>query len=379
MAKKVQLKSEMTFETSKLRRGLKQGEQMIKTSAGKMSSSLAAIGVGLGAGAGIAGLAGVADQFDRIGKLSTRFGIASESLQRMNLAAQLSGTNLETVARAMNKLVLATNDGRFVEEFQRLGINLDEFRRLDAEQQFLAFADAMNALGDQNERTAITLKLLGERAGDLIPLLMSGSDGIEEMTDGLKTLSDQGVRDIERFNDSITKLKTNLAGVAAEQLEGLIDVMTLVGLIDAPERQAAGGRMINPAVSEGIRAGQRAERRRLLDIGARVPGGTGAVISGIAGSALVPIADPGDEIPPDPFAAAFAQQPRDPRKAPGLPFGMGLSVAMGLQGMEAQSKLAMGAVQVRNTKFNEQKKDSLNLERITKATEDTAVALKDAL
>jgi len=117
----------------------------------------------------------------------------------------------------------------------------------------------------------------------------------------------------------------------------------------------------------------------LLDIGARVPGGTGAVISGIAGSALVPIADPGDEIPPDPFAAAFAKQPRDPRKAPGLPFGMGLSVAMGLQGMEAQSKLAMGAVQVRNTKFNEQKKDSLNLERITKATEDTAVALKDAL
>jgi len=395
MAKKVQLKSEMTFETSKLRRGLKQGEQMIKTSAGKMSSSLAAIGVGLGAGAGIAGLAGVADQFDRIGKLSTRFNVGVESLQRLGHAAKLSGANIETVAKAMNVLVQRSREAPMAKEFQALGIQIEEFQQLNPEQMFLEFADAIAKSKDSNEAMAVSLRILGEEAGELMPMLKAGGKAIQEMAEGINALDEQSVRQIEMFNDALERLKETsmvlsgglLAGLA-RQLERLAgterkndQIRSLQAAGASPEVIEVMRRAFNyetgdvdPDLMREIgkeRDDQRAKQDLEREAEIALAKAKRDRIMGRANT-LRPAGDPVSM----PMAAAFGNPAVN---IPGMPFGMGLSVAMGLQGMEAQSKLAMGAVQVRNTKFNEQKKDSLNLERITKATEDTAVALKNAL
>jgi hypothetical protein len=354
--KRVKLEGQMTWDNSRLKRGLTESESIIRAGAGRITGILGAVGVGVGVAGLVSGLKTVAEQFDRIGKLSTRFGIGVEGLQRLGHAAELSGANIEQVAKAMNVLVQRSREANMVEEFAKLGIEVERFKRLNPEQMFMEFADAIANMSDKNEATAISLRLIGEEAAELMPLLNSGSEGIAGMTKGMKVLSDEGVRDIERFNDAITKLKTNLAGLGAEQLEGLIDALTWLGLIDAPpDRKPTDhtvlGRRIDPNVISGVGTGQDAAQRskeerakaarKSLDEGlirSISPSGVGTEVpfNIASGRGFVPVGHGGDDFAdgihhPNPFAPMGGA---GGARGGGLPFGLGPAImAGGLAGM----------------------------------------------
>jgi len=214
----------MTWDNSRLKRGLTESESIIRAGAGRITGILGAVGVGVGVAGLVSGLKTVAEQFDRIGKLSTRFDVSAEALQRLGFAAEQSGADMEIVAKAMQRLNQVIHDGSMDDEFRKLGLSVEELKKMDFEGQILAYADAIKGMADQGKASAISMNVLGRQSGELMPFFKQGSDSIRAMTKDLHVLSDEGVDSIESFNDSVNKLKTNLAAIVAGPLAKFVDL-----------------------------------------------------------------------------------------------------------------------------------------------------------
>ncbi len=166
----------------------------------------------------------VAQVGDRIDKMSKRTGIATETLQGLGHAAELSGANLGDIEMSVKRLQAAQADAAFglqtyTREFERLGVEIKnengEFK--DTTELLLEVADGMKGLESDTDRTAVAVKLLGRSGTNLIPLLKQGSAAIREqmgeMAD-LGALMDKEMIDTSaEFIDNQQRLKMAALGV----------------------------------------------------------------------------------------------------------------------------------------------------------------------
>ena len=83
---------------------------------GRIGAGLAKFGPQIGAGLAAAGATVVAfgaktlESADRVGKLATQTGISVEGIQRLSHAAELGGTDIESLAKAQGRLTRVVSD-----------------------------------------------------------------------------------------------------------------------------------------------------------------------------------------------------------------------------------------------------------------------------
>lgn len=179
---------------------------------------------------GVVGLAGIAltlrrssDAIDELGKKSTALGVSTKELGRLSFAGQIAGTSLTGVANAikfMSKNIseAATGPSEVTRDFINLNLRVEELAKLRPAEAFLEIADAIKDLPTAMQKTEIAMALFGKAGAEMLPLLLTGSEGIEDLgkrADELGfTLSDTAVRGIEAANDSLTSFKAALQGTA---------------------------------------------------------------------------------------------------------------------------------------------------------------------
>jgi hypothetical protein len=152
----------------------------------------------------VAGLQQIVNKGEEIHHLSQRFGIDAEKLQALGNAGKESGTSIETMARAMNKLIIAQQgalDGsdQQVKAFQTLGVSVEDLRGKSPDQLMLMLADGVKNASDRTEAYAAVATLLGSRFGtDLIPMLEKGSTAILEQAKAWSTLATAEVEELHR-------------------------------------------------------------------------------------------------------------------------------------------------------------------------------------
>ena len=172
----------------------------------KMGTALGALGVGVG-------LARTAQHFDRIAKVAVRMNMSVESLQRLSLAAELSGSSLSQLQGIMTRLerrtgeALQNSTGSQAQRFKELNIEVESFSKLSPEDKIKAIADSFNALGGSERSIASLMGLLDTEVRELIPLLQQGSKGIDDMVKGITVLNKEQIRSMEAANDGLAKLK----------------------------------------------------------------------------------------------------------------------------------------------------------------------------
>jgi hypothetical protein len=232
-----EIKVKATFDGSAVRSGLNQ----LKSYGKEFSSSLAggiAGGLGAAAIAGklVDGFAQAMDKFAKIGDLSDRLGVDTTSLQRFGFAAEQSGLDLETAAKALQKIKLSMGDAvsgekKATDGFAALGISLQELRNNSPEGILFKIADGLAKVGDENERLNVLTGILGNRlGGQLLPLLGQGSEELRNLMNQAATLSEADVRRIQQADDNLTAAKNNLI-VGAGTIAGLF-----IKLADLPGR-----------------------------------------------------------------------------------------------------------------------------------------------
>jgi len=241
------------------------GTNMEKMSKTFKKAGTVMLGVGVALGAGIFKLA---DSYtkagDEVAKMAKRSGWAVESLSELRHVAQLSGTDLATFEKGSRKLSMAIVDvaeggTEYAESLARIGVNAQDLMDLSIEDQFWAVAEALSETENDTIKTATAMELLGKAGTAILPVLSDGKEGLKAMRQEAHDLGvvfdEEAAAEAEKFQDSITKLKTSMAGIGAELAESFVPILG-----DAIDKLTAGMTAIkdwvnaNPAFVQALKA-----------------------------------------------------------------------------------------------------------------------------
>jgi len=115
-------------------------------------------------------------------------GVSTQTLQQWEYASDFIDVSVESMTGSMSKLTRAMYDAQTGNEataaaFEALGVeitNADGTLR-DTESVFYDAIDALQGVGNQAQRDAMTMELFGRSAQELNPLILQGSDALREM------------------------------------------------------------------------------------------------------------------------------------------------------------------------------------------------------
>jgi hypothetical protein len=259
------LRLRMTGDSSDLRREMDRAGRSVDRSGRRMRDSMGGANRSMQSAAAsgrrlmgiLAGIAGVGvmgamvkraiDTGDAVQKMAIRTGASTEALSQLAHAAELSGTRIEVVGKAIqvmqrNAVEAARGTKLQADAFAELGIDVGRFLELKPEEQLEVMADALARVESEERRTALAMDTLGRSGTALLPMLVGGSAALREMRqeadDMGKTLTRAAADDMAAANDAITTLQAAVSGfgqqmavVAAGPLRDLLGgIRVLFGL-----------------------------------------------------------------------------------------------------------------------------------------------------
>lgn len=140
-----------------------------------------------------------ADRIDRMSKVADRLGVSFSTIQDAALTAGLAGVGLDTLTDAIDKMSKNIGSG---------GLSLDK--------RLLQQADAIAAIKDPAEQAAKAMEIFGKAGAKLLPVLKGGRNAFREASEFIKRfnlgISDIEGKNVERMNDSWTKLEAIISG-----------------------------------------------------------------------------------------------------------------------------------------------------------------------
>jgi hypothetical protein len=170
---------------------------------------------------------GTAEAADEIAKTSDRLSVATDQLQRMRGAAQLTGAStgdLTNGIRVLQKNLgegLAKGGGPAVEALAALGLEIFEgdaaLQEGDIEGTLGLIGDAANKIEDPVQRNAALMKLLGGAGSQLGPLLAQGTAGIKGLGDQISAtgsvIEDDALGQFEALQDASLLMDLQIQGI----------------------------------------------------------------------------------------------------------------------------------------------------------------------
>ncbi len=203
--------------SDKLSAGLKAAQKKLEAfGEGLRSIGTKMAGIGVAAITALLGTAKVfSDSGDALDKMSARTGVSVEALSELGYAADLSGTDMETLEnglRVMQKTLTEASHGSkgANEALARLGLTVQDLAKLSPDEQFKLLADRISQIQDPALRAAMAMELFGKAGTKLLPLMADGAAGINEMQEQARklglTVSTETARDAAELNDALGTL-----------------------------------------------------------------------------------------------------------------------------------------------------------------------------
>lgn len=215
---------ELFVKDSRLIKGLNATAARLKA----FGASIQALGAklaGLGATLAVPFLGAAklfANMDDDMAKMSARTGVAVEALSQLRFAVERSGAgaeDLERGLRTMNRNVIEAARGSVQarRNLSRLGLTIADLNGLSPDQQFELIADRLSRIQNPANRATIAMEIFGRSGAQLLPLLSSGANGIQELRQeanrlGL-TMSTADAQAAEAFTDALSDLWKSLKQV----------------------------------------------------------------------------------------------------------------------------------------------------------------------
>ena len=172
---------------------------------------------------------------DEVAKMAKRTGWSTEALSEMRHAAELSGTNIMSLEKAVKRMSSTIEDAKdgletYTRSFDKLGISIDDIVRMNPEEQFWAIANALAELEDPTMRAALAQDFFGRAGTDMLPMLAAGAKGIAEMRQQAHELGlvfdKEAAVSAENLTDAWTNMTGAIEGVKFALVEELAPTIT---------------------------------------------------------------------------------------------------------------------------------------------------------
>lgn len=220
-------------DTSKLSDTLKSG-----LAAGAQAAAAAVAAVGAAAVAAVTSVVKLADETAKLGddidKQSQKMGLSSEAYQEWSFIMQHSGSDIDKMSTAMQKLADAATDpsDSVTEAFQKIGMSIDEVKGMDQQELFAATITALQGMEDETERAAAAKDILGNASKDLGALLNTSAEDTEAMRQQVHDLggvmSGEAVKSAAAYEDSLLNMNTAIDGIKNGIASNFIPAITTV-------------------------------------------------------------------------------------------------------------------------------------------------------
>lgn len=212
----------------------------IRLSAEAAMTSLAALGA-----AGAGALLVINKQAENISAyqgLADKIGDTASRVTSLQLAADLSGVSLDTVAGASIKLTTALSKGgdeaKKVESgLKAIGIQVKDFKQLSPVEQIDKVAKSLAEYENGAQKTAVAVALFGESGANLIPFL---NDQAEAQSNAIR-LTDEQIARADEFTKEIARQKSELSAMTQIVVaESLPAVSALIGAFSDAAKETLG-------------------------------------------------------------------------------------------------------------------------------------------
>jgi hypothetical protein len=185
-------------------------ESAFRSTASRMRNIFGGAAGFLGIGVGVAGIKSMIDDADRVGDLAKQLNVSAEAVQRIGLMAKLSGSDVDTVVKAFNKLNLALGKQEGRQALKELGISLSVFKNLEVDQQVIMLADAFQRAQEKGKGLTQMSALMGKGYAELLPLLRSNRAELKAIAD-TDVVSNEDIAELQIVNDELDMM-THAAG-----------------------------------------------------------------------------------------------------------------------------------------------------------------------
>jgi hypothetical protein len=192
--------------------------------AGNILSAMGPAGMAAAAGVGAAAVAfgavvtavtsatsAAAKYADGMSALQDKTGLSVATLQKLEVAARLGNSSIESIASATNKMQVAITNGD--KSFAKLGLSLSDLRTQSPDEQLRATAQAIMGLGTAAERTTAMKDVFGKSGPEMIGTLKALASGASELGGAL---SDEAVESAAMLQDNLDLLDTAMERVALQ-------------------------------------------------------------------------------------------------------------------------------------------------------------------
>lgn len=170
---------------------------------------------------------GVADELDRISKLSRELNITTESLSGLLGTIEQTGIATQDFTISLRKLNVVAGQARsgnsdLAKTFRDIGVSIGGVGSEKSTDQILFdMADRFSKMQSSSEKARLAAKLFGEDAGPkMLELLSLGSRGLKDLIAqsnrfGL-VVGSESAKSAENFNDALARLKSSIHGIFVE-------------------------------------------------------------------------------------------------------------------------------------------------------------------
>lgn len=209
---------------------------------GKIAMAVAGIGAAfLGIRAAVQSFNAAIAMGGQLNDLAARTGETAGNLAVLQRAFQNAGAGAEAVGPTINRLqraIIEAGEGgaQQAKAFEKLGLDLEDIKRKTPTEQLQAVAAALNGVGNDSERGAIAMQLLGRSGGELLPLLRAMGGELDNARQQLGSLPDV----IDRTNAHLDKIGDNFKAIGEKGKEFMVGLLEQLapGLADLTDKIA---------------------------------------------------------------------------------------------------------------------------------------------
>jgi len=191
------------------------------------------VGKALAAAFTVTAVVGAVKQFigaaSELQDLSDRTGIAASSLEKLQLAFEQSGIGLDAVTTGIARLekALVGGDHAAVSALDKLGLSVEDLKRMAPEDQFLTVADAIGRIQNPTEKAYAAMTIFGKGGQQLL----AGLTGhLKETTDEFQKMGlvvdDQTIAAADQFGDELVVVGKQLLALVATIVGPLLPALT---------------------------------------------------------------------------------------------------------------------------------------------------------
>lgn len=187
---------------------------------------------------------------DKIDKQSQALGISRKAYQEWDYILSQSGSSIDSLGTSMKTLNNSILSGK--DSVKKLGLSFDDLKGMNMEQQFEAVVRAFQQMPEGAEKSALAVELFGRNGMELLPLLNSTSDTIDQLRQKFADLgiemTDKQIEAAVNYSDSMDTLKRTFDAVKYAIGAELLPVMTEW----ADKAAAFAGRLLKAYREDGV-------------------------------------------------------------------------------------------------------------------------------